>query len=72
MFNIEELSLIKMYSGINPSRDSVVAAMRDSLPYVEEEAIRAAMTNTIRKVNAMTNEAFLALDLSDTFERTGL
>lgn len=72
MFNIEELSLIKMYSGINPSRDSVVVAMRDSLPYVEEEAIRAAMTNTIRKVNAMTNEAFLALDLSDTFERTGL
>lgn len=72
MFNIEELSLIKMYSGINPSRDSVVVAMRDSLPYVEEEAIRATMTNTIRKVNAMTNEAFLALDLSDTFERTGL
>lgn len=72
MFNIEELSLIKMYSGINPSRDSVVVAMRDSLPYVEEGAIRATMTNTIRKVNAMTNEAFLALDLSDTFERTGL
>ena len=71
MFNICELSLIKMYAGLNPDRDNVLQAMRDALPLVEEQEIRDMLESTIRKVNAMTAEAFEQLDLSDTFETSG-
>ena len=71
MFNICELSLIKMYAGLNPDRDKVLQAMRDALPLVEEQEIRDMLESTIRKVNALTEEAFAQLDLSDTFELSG-
>ena len=71
MFNICELSLIKMYAGLNPDRDKVLQAMREALPLIEEQEIRDMMESTIRKVNAMTKEAFSKLDLDDTFETSG-
>lgn len=71
MFNICELSLIKMYSGLNPDRDKIVQAMRDAIPLVEDQEIKDMLTSTIRKVDAMTQKAFEELDLSDTFELSG-
>ena len=44
----------------------------DSLPLIEEPEIKETVKSTIRKANAMTQEAFAALDLSDTLEVTGL
>ncbi len=72
MFTVEELSLIKIYSGFRQDRDSVISALNDSLPLIEEEEIKEAVKTTIRKANAMTTEAFAALDLTDTFETSGL
>ena len=60
-----------MYAGLNPDRDKVLQAMREALPLVEEQEIRDMLESTIRKVNAMTKEAFEQLDLSDTFETSG-
>ena len=68
MFTIEELSLIKMYSSFQKNRDEVVFALNDCLPFIEEPEIQETVKSTIRKVNAMTQEAFISLDLTDTFE----
>lgn len=65
MFTIDELSIVKMYCGFSQNRDSVIAALNDSLPLIENQEIKKTVEVTIRKVNAMTQEAFSALDLSD-------
>ncbi len=72
MFTIDELSIIKMYAGFKHDRDNIVSALNDSLPLIEEPEIKKTVKSTIRKANAMTQEAFAALDLSDTLEVTGL
>lgn len=72
MFTIEELSIIKMYSGFTPDRDRVILALKEILPLVEEPEISETVKSVIRKANAMTKESFSALDLSNTFETTGL
>lgn len=66
MFTIDELSIVKMYCGFSQNRDSVIAALNDSLPLIEDQNIKSIVEETIRKVTAMTQAAFSALDLSDT------
>lgn len=63
---IDELSIVKMYCGFSQNRDSVIAALNDSLPLIEDQEIKKTVEAAIRKANAMTQEAFAALDLSDT------
>jgi hypothetical protein len=72
MFTIEELSIIKMYSGFSPDRNRVVTALKDSLPLIEEQDIKDTVLTVIRKANAMTEKAFSEIDLSNTLETTGL
>lgn len=66
MFTIDELSIVKMYCGFSQNRDSVIAALNDSLPLIEDQEIKKTVEAAIRKANAITQEAFAALDLSDT------
>lgn len=66
MFTIDELSIVKMYCGFSQNRDSVIAALNDSLPFIEDQNIKSIVEETIRKVTAMTQAAFSDLDLSDT------
>ena len=66
MFTIDELSIVKMYCGFSQNRDSVIAALNDSLPLIEDQNIKNIVEETIRKVTAMTQAAFSDLDLSDT------
>lgn len=66
MFTIDELSIVKMYCGFSQNRDSVIAALNDSLPLIEDQNIKSIVDETIRKVTAMTQAAFSDLDLSDT------
>ncbi len=72
MFNIDELSIIKMYGGLNPKRDHVISILNDVLKIVDDDEIKETIISTIRKSTAMTEEAFMNIDLSDTFETTGL
>ena len=55
-----------MYCGFSQNRDSVIATLNDSLPLIEDQEIKKTVEAAIRKANAMTQEAFAALDLSDT------
>lgn len=66
MFTIDELSIVKMYCDFSQNRDSVIAALNDSLPLIEDQNIKSIVEETIRKVTAMTQAAFSDLDLSDT------
>ena len=66
MFTIDELSIVKMYCGFSQNRDSVIAALNDSLPLIEDQNIKSIVEETIRKVTAMTQAAYSDLDLSDT------
>ncbi len=66
MFTIDELSIVKMYCDSSQNRDAVLATMNGSLPLIEDQEIKKTVEATIRKANAMTQEAFSALDLSDT------
>lgn len=66
MFTIDELSIVKMYCGFSQNRDSVIAALNDSLPLIEDQNIKSIVEETIRKVTAMTQAAFSDLDLSNT------
>lgn len=66
MLTIDELSIVKMYCGFSQNRDSVIAALNDSLPLIEDQNIKSIVEETIRKVTAMTQAAFSDLDLSDT------
>lgn len=68
MFSTDELTIIKMYSGLKPDRDKTVSALRDILSFIEEPEIEELVKSTIRKANAMTAETFATLDLSDTLE----
>lgn len=70
MFTIDELSIIKMYAGFNPNRDNIISALNDSLLLIEEPEIQETVKTIIRKINAMTQEAFATLDLSNTLEVT--
>ncbi len=72
MFSIEELSIIKMYSGSAPDRNHVITTLEDCLPLIEEQEIKDTVLSVIRKANAMTEKAFAEIDLTDTFETTGL
>ena len=66
MFTIDELSIVKMYCGFSQNRDSVIAALNNSLPLIENQNIKSIVEESIRKVTAMTQAAFSDLDLSDT------
>lgn len=64
MFNIEEITIIKMYTGFNPDRDKIIATLNDSLPLIEDADISDTVQSVIRKAHAMTEDAFSKLDLS--------
>ena len=66
MFTIDELRIVKMYCCFSQNSDSVIAALNDSLPLIEDQNIKSIVEETIRKVTAMTQAAFSDLDLSDT------
>jgi len=71
MFTADELTIIKMYSGFLPDRNRLVAALNDSLPLIEEQEILDTVKTVIRKANAMTEEAFAKIDLSNAIENSG-
>jgi len=65
-FTVDELSVIQIYAvegGM--SRDGIVATIRESLPFAENEEINKLMSSVIRKAEAMDNEGFAKIDLSE-------
>lgn len=68
-FSIEERTLIKLYSDPeNLSRDKVLENIRHSLPEVKDPEFIEQLNTIVRKVNALTEEAFQKIDLDDIIE----
>ncbi|KAB0575110.1 putative tranposon-transfer assisting protein [Fusobacterium naviforme] len=68
-FSIEERTLIKLYSDPeNLSRDKVLENIRHSLPAVKDPEFIEQLNTIVRKVNALTEEAFQKIDLDDIIE----
>lgn len=68
-FSIEERTLIKLYSDPeNLSRDRVLKNIQHSLPAVEDPEFIDQLNTIVRKVTALTEEAFQKIDLDDIIE----
>ena len=70
MLTIEELTIIRMYCSFLPDRDEVVSALREALPFIEDPDIQETVNSTMVKVNAMKQEEFEKLDLSQAMDPT--
>lgn len=68
MFTIDELTIVKMYSGFSPDRDKVIAALKDSIQHIDDPDIKNTVSTVIRKCSAMTKDAFAAINLSDAMD----
>lgn len=68
-FTIEERTLIKLYSDpLNPSRDKVLENIQHSLPAVKDPEFIEQLNTIVRKVTALTEEAFQNIDLENVIE----
>ena len=65
---IDEKTIIKMYCGFAPNKESVLRAINDALPYIEDPEISEIMTSAIRKITAMSQKAFSEIDLTITLD----
>jgi len=63
--SINEKAIILMYSGGELDRDKTISSIRLNLPFIEEQEIQETMESVIRKINAMRQEVFAEIDLTD-------
>lgn len=67
MLNMEELAIIRMYQEQAMGRQAIMDTLRTVIPFFseEEDVMRAMAQSTLRKLTAMTDLSFTALDLSE-------
>ena len=63
--SINEKAIILIYSGGELDRDKTISSIRLNLPFIEEQEIQETMESVIRKINAMRQEVFAEIDLTD-------
>ena len=64
-FTIDEKMIINIYSESKPDRDTVIAKISESIPYVADEETKSAMHSIISKAAMMSQGEFSRIDLSD-------
>lgn len=64
MLTIEEITILKIYADINPNRKNILEAIHTALPYVKDPYIVESMNSIIRKICAMSDDAFKNIDFS--------
>lgn len=72
MFTIEEITLIKMYSGFKPERSKVISLLKSTQPnFIDgEEEMKGLVEGVVRKLTALTDSAFEEIDLSLALENS--
>lgn len=70
MFSVEEITLMKMYSGFKPERQALISSLKTVMPhFTEAEQEEVELTSgVIRKLTAMTDKAFDGVDFSVALE----
>ena len=74
MLNIEELAIIRMYKGEPQGRRAIIDVLKTVLPHFSEgeEDMRNLTQSTLRKLTAMTDQSFDAIDFSETITHEDL
>lgn len=60
--NVEEMNLLYMFD--NSSRMAAVQDILDRFPFLENEELKEICQQTVRKLEAMTDEEFAAMDFT--------
>ena len=60
--NVEEMNLLYMFD--NSSRMAAVQNILDRFPFLENEELKEICQQTVRKLDAMTDEEFAAMDFT--------
>ena len=68
MLNIEELAIIRMYQEQSMGRQAIMDTLKTVIPFfsAEEEVMKSMTQSALRKLTAMTDQSFAALDFSET------
>ena len=68
MLNIEELAIIRMYREQSMGRQAIMDALKTVMPFFSdgEDDMKGMAQSTLRKLTAMTDVSFEALDISET------
>lgn len=70
MLNIDELSIVRLYSGIStPNRNRTVNKMKDAIPFMDDD-IRLIAESAVAKITAMSESEFSLLDFEDALLAT--
>ena len=66
MFTVEEITLMKIYTGFTPNRQSLISNLKSVIPHFtdEEQEIKDLTNDVIRKLTAMNGKSFVNIDFS--------
>jgi len=67
MLNMEELAIIRMYQEQSMGRQAIMDTLKTVMPFFseEEDVMKSMALSTLRKLTAMTDVSFAALDFSE-------
>ena len=66
MFTVEEITLMKMYTGFTPNRQTLIRKLKTVIPQFtdEEQEMKDLTGGVIRKLTAMNDKSFVNIDFS--------
>ena len=74
MFTVEEITLMKIYTGFTPKRQALISSLKSVMPQFtnEEQEIKDLTGGVIRKLTAMNDKSFVNIDFSLALDEEGL
>ena len=66
MFTVEEITLMKLYTGLTPNRQALISSLDAVMPYFteEEQEMKDFTVKVIRKLTATNDKSFAKVDFS--------
>ena len=65
-FTVEELMMIRIYANIyKDGLSGCLNAMKESIPYIDDEYIKKETEEVIRKLSLITDEEYSQIDFRD-------
>ena len=66
MFTVEEITLMKMYTGFTPNRQTLIRKLKTVIPQFtdKEQEMKDLTGGVIRKLTAMNDKSFVNIDFS--------
>lgn len=73
MFTVEEITLMKMYTGFTPNRQTLIRKLKTVIPQFtdEEQEMKDLTGGVIRKLTAMNDKSFVNIDFSLALDEEG-